>query len=234
LANTTWAIGAVVYTGLDTKLMLNYGLSRFKQSRIEKVVNVICVYLIAIELIFCLIMSVCSGFYVSNNAQLSSDGIRRKAEYLFYTEISTFGRSVNGTATDSGNVNYSSTTEGLMTFGVYFVLLNTLIPLSLVVSIEFIKLIQTPFIAHDAELFDGQISFKQATPMTMTLHEELASINYIFADKTGTLTANIMQFKACSIGSVCYDDDFKDEDYEYEIVDDNDLLGAYSTIFKLI
>ena len=47
--------------------------------------------------------------------------------------------------------------------------------------------------------------------MTMTLHEELASVKYIFADKTGTLTANIMQFKACSVGSNCYDEDFKEE-----------------------
>lgn len=49
----------------------------------------------------------------------------------------------------------------------------------------------------------------------MTLHEEMAQIKYIFADKTGTLTANIMQFKACTIGSVCYDEDYRDEDYDY-------------------
>lgn len=58
--------------------------------------------------------------------------------------------------------------------------------------------------------------------MSMTLHEELASIKYVFADKTGTLTANIMQFKACTIGSVCYDEDYRDEDYDY-IVDEEDL-----------
>ena len=73
----------------------------------------------------------------------------------------------------------------------YFILLNTLIPLSLVVSIEFIKLVQTPFIANDVNMYDDQ-SMKQAQPMSMTLHEEMASIKYIFADKTGTLTANIM------------------------------------------
>ena len=49
----------------------------------------------------------------------------------------------------------------------------------------------------------------------MTLHEEMASISYIFADKTGTLTANVMQFKACTVASVCYDEDYRDEDYEY-------------------
>ena len=101
-----------------------------------------------------------------------------------------------------------------MTYGVYFILLNTLIPISLVVSIEFIKLTQAPFINNDIQIYDPQ-TMKQTQPMSMTLHEEMASIKYIFADKTGTLTANIMQFKACTIGSVCYDEDYKDEDYDY-------------------
>ena len=65
LANTNWVIGVVVYTGLDSKLMLNYGHSRFKQSRVEKVVNMICIYLVITQSILCLIMAVSSGFYVS-------------------------------------------------------------------------------------------------------------------------------------------------------------------------
>jgi hypothetical protein len=31
-----------------------------------------------------------------------------------------------------------------------------------------------------------------------------------------------MQFKACSIGSVCYDEEYRDEDYEYLMDDNND------------
>ncbi len=95
-----------------------------------------------------------------------------------------------------------------MTYGEYFILINTLIPISLVVSLEFVKLIQTPFIAHDVEMYDSSDSHKLAQPISMTLHEDLAQVKYIFADKTGTLTANVMQFKACSIAQVCYDEDY--------------------------
>lgn len=104
-------------------------------------------------------MSIFSGYYVSNYAELSSDGVRRKAEYIFYSELSSFGRSVNGTATDTSNINYNPTKEGFMTYGVYFILLNTIIPLSLVVSIELIKLVQAPFFAHDIEMYD-EVSMK--------------------------------------------------------------------------
>ena len=66
-----------------------------------------------------------------------------------------------------------------------------------------------------------EISMKQCTPVSMTLHEELAQVKYIFADKTGTLTANIMEFKACSVASVCYDEDYNEEDYEYFVEESN-------------
>lgn len=123
---------------------------------------------------------------------------------------------MNGKAVNTETITYSPTVEGVETYGIYFILLNNIIPLSLVVSIEFIKLTQTAFFAHDIEMYDEQ-TMKQCQPITMTLHEEMASISYIFADKTGTLTANVMQFKACTVASVCYDDEYKDEDYDYQM-----------------
>ncbi len=56
---------------------------------------------------------------------------------------------------------------------------------------KFIKLTQAPFMNYDISMYD-ESSYKQCEPMNMTLHEEMAQIKYIFADKTGTLTANIM------------------------------------------
>ena len=44
-----------------------------------------------------------------------------------------------------------------------------------------------------------------------TLNEELGQIEYIFSDKTGTLTQNIMTFNKCSIKGKVYGDTNEDE-----------------------
>jgi P-type E1-E2 ATPase len=36
------------------------------------------------------------------------------------------------------------------------------------------------------------------------LNEELGTVHYIFSDKTGTLTQNIMEFKKFSVGNYAY------------------------------
>mmetsp|Transcript_25517 Transcript_25517/g.19271 ORF Transcript_25517/g.19271 Transcript_25517/m.19271 type:complete len:147 (-) Transcript_25517:2318-2758(-) len=71
-----------------------------------------------------------------------------------------------------------------------------------------------PFIQWDAEMVDVERDLP-AKVSSLTLHEELGGIDYIFADKTGTLTANIMEFKVCSVGGKIFDDSsFEEEDIE--------------------
>lgn len=43
-----------------------------------------------------------------------------------------------------------------------------------------------------------------AMARTSNLNEELGMVKYIFSDKTGTLTRNVMEFKRCSIGRNIY------------------------------
>ena len=64
-----------------------------------------------------------------------------------------------------------------------------------------------------------------ADARTSNLNEELGQISYIFTDKTGTLTENIMEFKKCSIGGVLYSND-EDDDVFYDEKTEKDQTGV--------
>ena len=43
-----------------------------------------------------------------------------------------------------------------------------------------------------------------ALARTSNLNEELGQIKYVFSDKTGTLTMNVMEYKKCSVAGIMY------------------------------
>ena len=59
------------------------------------------------------------------------------------------------------------------------------------------------FINNDAEMYHEE-SDTPALARTSNLNEELGQVQYIFSDKTGTLTCNRMEFLKCSIGGISY------------------------------
>lgn len=80
---------------------------------------------------------------------------------------------------------------------------QVLIPISLYVSIEFVKLGQIYFIHNDLELYNEQLDSRiQCRAFNIT--EDLGQIRYLFSDKTGTLTENKMVFRRCSVFGVEY------------------------------
>jgi magnesium-transporting ATPase (P-type) len=105
---------------------------------------------------------------------------------------------------DPKNADSSEILDDLVGFLKFFLLLSSILPISLLVSLEIIKVIQSIFIINDAKMYSVENDQKWKV-MSVSLNEELGLINNIFTDKTGTLTTNEMVFKAWSVGRVKYD-----------------------------
>ena len=175
LKNTQYILGFVVYTGNQTKLMMNAKSGRNKQSKVEKKMNLLVIYILGLQIFLCLLVSFVGIHWYRND---SYDNV-----YLYLTD--------------------ALGTSFVQTFFRYFLLINTLIPISLIVTIEVVKVIQAYFIQNDALMYSLERD-RPAKVSSASLNEELGQISYIFSDKTGTLTRNIMEFKLCYIGTQLY------------------------------
>uniref|UniRef100_A0A182HNH8 Phospholipid-transporting ATPase n=1 Tax=Anopheles arabiensis TaxID=7173 RepID=A0A182HNH8_ANOAR len=59
------------------------------------------------------------------------------------------------------------------------------------------------FINMDIDMYHAE-SDTPAMARTSNLNEELGMVKYVFSDKTGTLTRNVMEFKKCSVAGSIY------------------------------
>ncbi|XP_025067858.1 probable phospholipid-transporting ATPase IM, partial [Alligator sinensis] len=181
LRNTDWCFGMVIFAGPDTKLMQNSGRTKFKRTSIDRLMNTLVLWIFG--------FLVCMGIIlaIGNSIWEHQVGARFRI-YLYWKEV----------------VN-SSVFSGFLTFWSYIIILNTVVPISLYVSVEVIRLGHSYFINWDRKMYYA----KNDTPAevrTTTLNEELGQIEYVFSDKTGTLTQNIMTFNKCSINGKTYGD----------------------------
>ena len=179
LKNTEYICGIIVYSGKNTKIMKNAKNVRTKSSRVLHVMNKFLYSVFIFEITLCLLFGYLSLIW-------------EEKEKNVYTYI-----YVENKVEKNRFIKFLTNT---MTF---FVLYANMIPISLYVVLEIIKSIQGLLISYDLEIYDSSID-KKANCRTTQLIEELGQVEFIFSDKTGTLTQNSMVLKQVYINGKVY------------------------------
>ncbi|XP_058028464.1 phospholipid-transporting ATPase ID-like isoform X2 [Ahaetulla prasina] len=199
IRNTDWCFGLVIFAGPDTKLMQNSGKTTLKRTSIDRLMNYLVLVIFLFLAIMCLILA------IGNCIWEYSQGYRFQV-YLPW-------------ATDVNSAFFSA----FLVFWSYVIILNTVVPISLYVSVEIIRLANSCYIDWDRKMYYPPHDMP-AQARTTTLNEELGQIRYIFSDKTGTLTKNIMIFNKCCITGKLYGDTLDSEGFLVEDIETMDKV----------
>uniref|UniRef100_A0A2K1ZA17 Phospholipid-transporting ATPase n=1 Tax=Populus trichocarpa TaxID=3694 RepID=A0A2K1ZA17_POPTR len=192
LKNTAWAIGVAVYCGRETKAMLNSSGAPSKRSQLETHMNFETIILSLFLIFLCSVVSICAAVW-----------LRRRKDEL---DILPFYRRKDFAHGAPQNFNYYGWgLEIFFTFLMSVIVFQIMIPISLYISMELVRVGQAYFMIRDMLLYDeGSNSRFQCR--SLNINEDLGQIKYVFSDKTGTLTENKMEFQRASIWGVDYSD----------------------------
>uniref|UniRef100_A0A8C4NSE6 Phospholipid-transporting ATPase n=1 Tax=Dicentrarchus labrax TaxID=13489 RepID=A0A8C4NSE6_DICLA len=181
LKNTKEIFGVAVYTGMESKMALNYKCKSQKRSAVEKSMNTFLIIYLGILLFEAILSTILKYAWQAED----------KWDEPFYNQKTEQER------------NSSPILKFISDFLAFLVLYNFIIPISLYVTVEMQKFLGSFFIGWDLDLYHEE-SDQKAQVNTSDLNEELGQVEYVFTDKTGTLTENEMQFRECSINGTKY------------------------------
>ncbi|RZC48296.1 hypothetical protein C5167_041254 [Papaver somniferum] len=202
LCNTEYIYGVVIFTGPDTKVVQNSTRSPSKRGKIEKKMDHVIYLLFAMLVLISLLTAIGSAFYTKTEIS--------KWWYLRIDEDDSFFNPLKPAL------------SGTLQFLRALILYGYLIPISLYVSIEVVKVLQVLLINKDIQMYDT-LSCKSVEARTSNLNEELGQVEIVLSDKTGTLTCNQMEFRKCSIAGVSYGGDISEVDFAVSKRMDADL-----------
>ncbi|KAI7904565.1 uncharacterized protein BX663DRAFT_502824 [Cokeromyces recurvatus] len=204
LRNTLWIYGIVIFTGHETKLMLNSSKKPSKVSNVTRITNRNILYLFAILVIMSvacavggLVFTITKSSYVEGYLMLGAELSRAAA---FGYDILTF-----------------------------LILFNSFIPISLMVTMEIVKFVQSFLIQSDLDMY-YELTDTPAVARSSSLIEELGQVKFVFSDKTGTLTCNEMQFRECSIAGISYAEKVESDKQARDGLDDPTLQYDFNQL----
>ncbi|EPS74312.1 hypothetical protein M569_00437, partial [Genlisea aurea] len=190
LKNTEWVLGVAVYAGRETKAMLNNSGAPSKRSRLETHMNKEIIFLSVFLVGLCTVVCICHGVW-----------LRRHEDELVLMQ---FYRKKDYSKPEIENYNYYG--WGLEIFFVFLmavIVFQIMIPISLYISMELVRVGQAFYMNRDRHMFE-EVSNSGFQCRALNINEDLGQIKYVFSDKTGTLTENKMEFVCASIGGRDY------------------------------
>ncbi|XP_063145263.1 phospholipid-transporting ATPase IK [Candoia aspera] len=181
IRNTEVCYGLVIYAGFNTKIMKNCGKIKLKKTKLSRLMDRLVLMITVSLLLISFSLAIGSGIWATKFLQEHS------YLFVFYSHTSA--------------VSYA-----FFAFWGFLILLSLVIPMSMLITLEFIYLVNSCFINWDMEMYYA-VKDTPAKARSTSLNDQLGQIEYIFSDKTGTLTQNIMTFKKCCINGTIYGND---------------------------
>ncbi|XP_054394580.2 phospholipid-transporting ATPase IK isoform X2 [Pongo abelii] len=213
IRNTDTCYGLVIYAGFDTKIMKNCGKIHLKRTKLDLLMNKLVVVIFISVVLVCLVLAFSFGF-----------SVKEFKDYHYYV---------------SGVHGSSVAAESFFIFWGFLILLSVTIPMSMFILSEFIYLGNSIFIDWDVQMY-YQPQDVPAKARSTSLSDHLGQVEYIFSDKTGTLTQNILTFNKCCINGRVYGPDLeattrpKENPYLWNKFADGKLLFHNAALLHLV
>ncbi|CAD7959407.1 unnamed protein product [Amoebophrya sp. A120] len=171
-----YAIGCVIYCGHFTRLLFNASnVSQYKLGIIQRWFNRHVIQISVMQVLF-------SIFVASAEITVSASSWPWYADEDVVTDFLTgFGR-------------------WWVIFGRQTLMLTFFVPISVIITVEIVRVVVAWFMARDEELMGDQENLEDgAKAQSTSVLEDLGSVSHIFSDKTGTLTENLMLFSCIGL-----------------------------------
>ncbi|KAH9260752.1 hypothetical protein BASA81_001219 [Batrachochytrium salamandrivorans] len=176
LQNVQYVDGLVVFVGQESKLAINNSKHgpRLKLSSVEKTMNRL------IRMVFGFLFAL-----VATSVVLKLSLPNEKFPYLF------------------GSGEAFSLPTPVAYFFTFLILFSNALPMSLYVTVEMVNVGHAYFIDQDLAMYDKTTGLP-ARAVTSNLNSDLGQVEFLFSDKTGTLTKNEMTLKRVSVNGIIY------------------------------